>query len=305
MENRVQLDLLIKKSLADKAESVKIPDNMPETVIERINSDMKKGRLHRIINEVSLYRMTGRQVAAAVFAGVTTISVLFNFNPQARVWAEKTASEVKKNIIITFYKGNAIYSKSIEKTVEVGEETRVIGIGGQLNLRGRPTVDIKDMESKAGFKVKLPKYLPSGYKIPDKVDVSYVTYVVNSTGIDDSWPEDCLEISKPRNHSQELVTINLNNANDQAEGVCTLYVADNEFFSLYEEEGEPINISNITATLYHEAVTLKNDEQSEGREASMNILQWKDENVFYKLIDCTGISVDELKKIAESIIREP
>lgn len=303
MENQVKLDSLIKKSLDDKAGSVQIPGNMSEMVKERINCDMKKGILQRLINKVSLYSMTGKQVAA-LFISVIVITALFNFNPQARAWAEKKANEVKKTIRITFYGGNLTYPQSIEKTFIDGEDTKVIINGGTEYLPG-PEVDIKDMESNTGFKVKLPVYLPSGYKIPDKVSVSKQNIKVYSKGVDDVSLTEGSSDYKTKELEQEMVTINLNNANDQADGVCLLYVSDNEFFSIYEVQGEPVSISNITATLYHEAVTYKNDEKSEGREASKNILQWKDGNVSYRLSDCTGLSIDELVKIAESIIKEP
>jgi hypothetical protein len=281
---------------------------MSEMVKGRIISDMEKGRLHRIINKASLYCITGKQVAAAVFVSVIAITALFNFNPQAKAWAEKTANEVKNSISFTFSGGGSTYTQSIVQDPAVDSETRVLGYQERFYMPDNPADDIKDLESMTGFKVKLPGYLPSGYTIPDKVSVLNCDYKSDTIRADKSLSESSSNSKLQEgitDGTQKLALINLISAKDQADGICILSVSNNKNVNLYGIQGEQVTISNITATLSKEYITYKNDEQNEGRDATMNILQWKDGNVFYRISDCTGLSVDELVKVAESIIKEP
>lgn len=305
MKIQVQLDSLIKKSLADKSETVHIPDNMATRVQEKINCNMKNGLFQKIITRTQIYGLQWKKVVATIIICVLATTAILGFNPQVRAWAEKTANFVTKNISITFSQDGSSYTKSIEKIIILDDEEIVVGIEEHSYITSTPTTDTKDMNRLAGFNVKLPQYLPIGYKIPNKISVFNCSFQ-SETNLSSDMPAETLDLLLREwdpSKQQSLVTIKLNDSKSKAKDSCMLTVSNNNFLGLNVDQGEPTGTSNDSVTLYINKVTI-NAEQGEQQKLPGHILQWKDDGIFYKLEDYSGLSVDELKKIVESIIAD-
>ncbi|KNY29250.1 hypothetical protein [Pseudobacteroides cellulosolvens] len=318
MENQTQLDILIRKSLDNKAHEINVLDNMSERVKTNINSDMKKSTVQRFMRRTAeIGLLSKRQAAmAAMLLLIVSMAAVYSFNPHVKAWAEKKASDIINTISITL-PGDGSYTKSSEKTITVGEEMIQVSIEERVYENDVPMVDIKEVENTAGFKVKLPEYLPDSLNLPDRVSV--LDYSSGVKEIEDS--SDNIAVVTDANMAKELmkdigkinvtsgwgrqVKIKLNDAKNQFDGLCLLTVSDSQFINMHNSQGKVVGILDRTATLYENDVILKNESQSQTKKVSERILEWKDGDAFYRIDDYSGLGVDELVKIVESIIKKP
>ncbi len=317
MENQTQLDILIRKSLDSKSHEINVSDNMSERVKTSINSDMQKSTSQRLMRKVHLIgQFSGKRAAAAALLLIVSMVAVYSLNPHVKAWAEKKASEIINTISITL-SGDGSYTKSSEKTITVGEEMIKVSMVERVYENDVPMVDIKEVENIAGFKVKLPEYLPDSLNIPDRVSV--LDYSDGVKEIEDS--SDNNVVVTDSNMVKELmkyigkvnatngwgrqIKIKLNDAKNQFDGLCLLTVSDSQFLNMHNNQGKVVYILDRTATLYENDVILKNESQSQTKEVTERILEWKDGDTFYRIVDYSELGVDELIKIAESIIKKP
>lgn len=314
MKDQIQFDLLIKKSLDNKSHEIDVSDNMPERVKAAINYDMSKSSVQRFMNRAATVGLFSRkQAAAAMLLLIFSMAAVYNFNPQVKAWAQKQINQIINTIEITL-SGDGSHIKSSEKIITAGDETIHVSTEERAYENDDiPDVDIKEVEAVAGFKVKLPDYLPESLNLPDKVSVldynySWVSlnedgsdYIVDTTDSDlaKEIMNDMAINAKARN-----VKIKLNDAKNEFDGLCLFTVSNGQFINIYGNQGKLINILDKTATLYENDVTLNNESQNETKKVTERILEWQDGDIHYRIDDYSGLGADELIKIAESIIKK-
>ena len=317
MENQTQLDILIRKSLDSKSHEINVSDNMSERVKTSINSDMQKSTSQRLMRQVHLIgQFSGKRAAAAALLLIVSMVAVYSLNPHVKAWAEKKASEIINTISITL-SGDGSYTKSSEKTITVGEEMIKVSMVERVYENDVPMVDIKEVENIAGFKVKLPEYLPDSLNIPDRVSVldysdgvkeiedsSDNNVVVTDSNMVKELMKDIGKVNATNGWGRQI-KIKLNDAKNQFDGLCLLTVSDSQFLNMHNNQGKVVYILDRTATLYENDVILKNESQSQTKEVTERILEWKDGDTFYRIVDYSELGVDELIKIAESIIKKP
>jgi len=277
-------DKLIKKSLIDKSEEI-IPQN---NMKERVSHSMKYKNKSTFNTSVLNWKRAA--TAAACFIFICT-GVSLAVSPEIQTAAVEKVTEFTNRVQMVFN-----VSQEGSATVSSSEITSVNGTPidnmylkvtkGGFSTYG-PIYSREEAEKEAGFKFKMPVYLPSNCKLP-----------TNTIDVSDYKPEK----DGNKDTGKHAVSMQFDDSEAAFSGTKLLiYEID-----VPEKDGYKymdVKIGNNDAKYYETQIDMK--DTSNGKDTSKEVyerqLRWKDNEKTYILIDYSGISKDELIKMAESM----
>ncbi|MGB9680319.1 MAG: DUF4367 domain-containing protein [Minisyncoccia bacterium] len=167
MNKKEELEILLSQTLKEKTEEIQFKDNLILNVRERILLSKKGGN---IVMKLKIMPLWKKAVAAVVIAALT-LGVALGVSPSAKAIANdaliklgvitmKVVEEGKDFIVLkgTDDKGNEV-GMSIRKFD--GNNSEEIAIKGHTQKFS----SLEEAEKYLGMQIKLPSYLPEGYKL--------------------------------------------------------------------------------------------------------------------------------------------
>lgn len=296
----MQFDRLLKEALMEKSESIEPSPEMWDKIKTVISKNKEENRimnfLKNTVDRMFPWQQTWKRALAGALCGALFIGVMvFGFSPEARAWAnDKVMSLISYKLVKTLNGYNLVKLKPGEKgdfniiKLEKNEKGFTDPkTGSTINIKNiKATKHVQEFstaveaEKEAGFPIKLPSYLPDGYKLAS------------------------IAADKGENgNAMASITYSTSDTSDTIREKFTLMLTNNSAFfeKSRKDYVKEIKINGKTAYWIDTPIFSINGKGSESSVKTGHMLQWKDGDVVYRLSDQGILPQEEMVKIAESI----
>jgi len=286
MNKKEELEILFSQTLKEKAEEIQLDEGLITNVKEKILLNKKGGGIAMRLKIMPLWK---KAVAAVVIAALT-MGIALGISPSVRAMASdallklgvitmKVVEEGKDFIVLkgTDDRGNEV-GMEIRKIDSNDKNTPMeIGIEGQTQNFS----SVEEAEKYLGMQIKLPSYLPEGYKlhamIGDKGDKGVSKYF-SATFI-----------------------------NEQNNQLKTIWLRIEPSLSNISRNAEKVDINGTTGYWIEKEFIVFSSDENSSKKTSEKLetvkryeLYWQSDGLTYHL-DGQDLTKEEAVKIAESI----
>lgn len=290
MQGKDQFDRMIADILQMQAKKIIVRQGAGERLKNTIIQTVLRKEMH-----YGNHNCWRKVVLLVVCFVLLSSSAMFSFSSGAQSWASETIDKVINKVQIIIGKNESDGHTEIKSESNITE-----GIaGGNISVRGKAEdrnniggvtfqgtgITLAEAEKQAGFKIKLPSYLPQDCVMPDRI-------MVGENIIKDGQGN----FTETGNH---LVIIWFIDAEDFFQGMkYTISQTAYDFRPGFAYS--TIEVGNQDARLYETELFIKDAEGIEIKVVE-RVLIWEEDALTYMITDYNGHSEEELVKMAESI----
>lgn len=287
-----QFDWLIKQTLTAKADLIPVDNNMGERVRAKLAALANYTPDARQIKARNI-KIAIAAVVCFLFVGTGFSLLLPDMNKAGA--ADKSSSILNKINVLLKVKTNDggatiatselifVNPDAQSKADTVAKASKKVGFAGF-----GPIEDVQEASKQAGFKIKVPTYLPAGAIKPEQFVVAEGREEDGKGGFVST--------------GEHIVSMRFSNENGAFKGLAMIISEKMPLTAGYDSTA--VDINGDKALFTESELTL--NEENEGKQLPDRTLIerklcWQEDGLTYLLTDYTGLSQDELIKIAESL----
>ncbi|HHW58091.1 MAG TPA: DUF4367 domain-containing protein [Clostridia bacterium] len=296
MNKKEEFEILLSQTLKEKAEKIQFDEDLIANIKERILLNKKGGD---IVMRLKIMPLWKKAVAAVVITALT-MGIALGVSPSARAMASDTFIKFGKIMMRVVEEGKdfIVLKGTDEKGHEMNIEMRKIEAGDKnapVEALPQPKKfsSIEEAEKYLGIPIKLPSYLPEGYKLHTMMGDKYYHKSLGKEG-------------------KNFTAVFINEQNNQIKTISyNIHPSPIPLstFTSHATKVEEVNINGITGYwIEEEFIGLSSSEnENSDKKLSERIgtvkhyhLYWQSNGMTYGL-NGQNLTKEEAVKIAESI----